>query len=84
MGFNMATTASRATVADDIAVVEAPERTNGHRRIRVPWRSERRRSTAPGRVAQLDLLRAFAILLVIGRHLELTRPDGPVGVFAEA
>jgi peptidoglycan/LPS O-acetylase OafA/YrhL len=35
------------------------------------------------RVAQLDLLRAVAILLVLGRHLELTRPDGVVGAIAE-
>jgi peptidoglycan/LPS O-acetylase OafA/YrhL len=35
------------------------------------------------RIPQLDLLRAVAILLVIGLHLELPRPDGVVGVFAE-
>ena len=32
---------------------------------------------------QLDFLRGVAILLVFGRHLELTRPSGAVGVFAE-
>jgi peptidoglycan/LPS O-acetylase OafA/YrhL len=31
---------------------------------------------------QLDFLRGIAILLVIGRHLELPRPDGVVGLFA--
>jgi peptidoglycan/LPS O-acetylase OafA/YrhL len=33
---------------------------------------------------QLDILRGIAILLVFGRHLELTRPTGPVGDFAWA
>jgi peptidoglycan/LPS O-acetylase OafA/YrhL len=32
----------------------------------------------------LDVLRAMAILLVFGRHLELPRPDGMVGALAEA
>jgi len=36
------------------------------------------------RTPQLDLLRAVAILLVIGHHLELTRPDGVVGAVATA
>jgi peptidoglycan/LPS O-acetylase OafA/YrhL len=36
------------------------------------------------RVLQLDVLRAIAILLVIGRHLELPRPGGPVGFLANA
>ena len=33
---------------------------------------------------QLDVLRGVALLLVIGRHLELQRPTGFVGVLAEA
>ena len=33
---------------------------------------------------QLDVLRGVAILLVFGRHLELARPEGAVGSFAEA
>jgi peptidoglycan/LPS O-acetylase OafA/YrhL len=33
---------------------------------------------------QLDVLRGLAILLVFGRHLELPRPDGVVGAFAQA
>jgi peptidoglycan/LPS O-acetylase OafA/YrhL len=32
---------------------------------------------------QLDVLRGVAILLVMGRHLELPRPEGVVGVFAD-
>ena len=32
---------------------------------------------------QLDFLRGVAILLVFGRHLELSRPSGAVGVLAE-
>ncbi len=40
--------------------------------------------TSPRRVAQLDFLRAVAILLVIGRHLQLERPDGVIGGLAEA
>jgi len=35
------------------------------------------------RLPQLDFLRAVAIILVIGRHLEITRPGGPIGVLAE-
>lgn len=31
---------------------------------------------------QLDVLRGIAILLVFGRHLELSRPEGVVGIFA--
>ena len=38
---------------------------------------------ATRRNIQLDVLRGVAILLVLGRHLELTRPGGIVGVFAE-
>ena len=33
---------------------------------------------------QLDVLRGVAILFVFGRHLELPRPDGIVGAFANA
>jgi len=33
---------------------------------------------------QLDILRGVAILLVFGRHLEMPRPGGPVGVVADA
>jgi peptidoglycan/LPS O-acetylase OafA/YrhL len=33
---------------------------------------------------QLDVLRGMAILLVFGRHLEIARPDGAVGGFAQA
>jgi peptidoglycan/LPS O-acetylase OafA/YrhL len=36
------------------------------------------------RSLQLDVLRGIAILLVFGRHLELARPDGTVGDFAQA
>jgi peptidoglycan/LPS O-acetylase OafA/YrhL len=32
---------------------------------------------------QLDLLRGIAILLVFGRHLEISRPNGLMGAFAE-
>jgi peptidoglycan/LPS O-acetylase OafA/YrhL len=32
---------------------------------------------------QLDILRGIAILLVFGRHLEIPRPEGVLGVFAE-
>jgi peptidoglycan/LPS O-acetylase OafA/YrhL len=32
---------------------------------------------------QLDILRGVAILLVLGRHFELERPEGIVGLFAE-
>jgi peptidoglycan/LPS O-acetylase OafA/YrhL len=35
------------------------------------------------RNVQLDLLRGIAILLVFGRHLEISRPNGVMGVFAE-
>jgi peptidoglycan/LPS O-acetylase OafA/YrhL len=35
------------------------------------------------RVLQLDVLRGIAILLVIGRHLEMPRPDGAVGFLAD-
>src|SRR5687768_11091781 len=38
--------------------------------------------SAPKRVLQLDVLRGTAILLVIGRHLEIARPEGVVGFFA--
>ena len=44
-------------------------------------------STATHRSArnlQLDVLRGIAILLVFGRHLELARPEGAVGGFAQA
>ncbi len=37
-----------------------------------------------GRNLQLDVLRGVAILLVFGRHLELPRPDGVGGAFADA
>jgi len=33
---------------------------------------------------QLDVLRGVAILLVLGRHLELPKPNGVLGVLAEA
>jgi peptidoglycan/LPS O-acetylase OafA/YrhL len=36
-----------------------------------------------GRILQLDVLRSIAILLVIGRHINLSRPDGPIGFVAE-
>jgi peptidoglycan/LPS O-acetylase OafA/YrhL len=36
------------------------------------------------RNVQLDVLRGVAILLVFGRHLEIPRPSGMVGAFAEA
>jgi peptidoglycan/LPS O-acetylase OafA/YrhL len=41
-------------------------------------------ATAPvsRRVLQLDVLRGVAILLVIGRHLEITRPEGLAGFVA--
>src|SRR5688572_11329479 len=32
---------------------------------------------------QLDVLRGVAILLVFGRHLEIPRPEGMMGTFAE-
>jgi len=32
---------------------------------------------------QLDVLRGLAVLLVFGRHLELPRPEGLLGIFAE-
>jgi peptidoglycan/LPS O-acetylase OafA/YrhL len=35
------------------------------------------------RVLQLDILRSVVILLVIGRHLEVPRPGGPIGFLAE-
>src|SRR5687767_11658986 len=38
--------------------------------------------TASKRSVQLDILRGAAILLVIGRHLEVPRPDGAVGFLA--
>jgi peptidoglycan/LPS O-acetylase OafA/YrhL len=41
--------------------------------------SEMRRSA---RNLQLDVLRGVAILLVLGRHLDLERPEGAVGAFA--
>ena len=53
-----------------------------HGRQRAPL-EEHRRGAMNRRIPQLDLLRAVAILLVIGRHLELPRPDGVVGVVAE-
>jgi peptidoglycan/LPS O-acetylase OafA/YrhL len=34
------------------------------------------------RVLQLDVLRGIAVLLVIGRHLEIPRPHGVTGLFA--
>jgi len=37
-----------------------------------------------GRNIQLDVLRGVAILLVMGRHLELPRPTGPMGLLVEA
>lgn len=42
------------------------------------------RNPGGGRNLQLDILRGIAILLVIGRHLELPRPDGIIGNFAWA
>jgi peptidoglycan/LPS O-acetylase OafA/YrhL len=39
---------------------------------------------ASKRILQLDVLRGVAILLVIGRHLQIPRPDGVVGAFADA
>jgi peptidoglycan/LPS O-acetylase OafA/YrhL len=40
--------------------------------------------TSPARrVLQLDVLRGIAILLVIGRHLEIERPSGPIGFLAD-
>jgi peptidoglycan/LPS O-acetylase OafA/YrhL len=39
--------------------------------------------TTTKRVLQLDVLRGIAILLVIGRHLEMPRPGGAIGVFAD-
>jgi peptidoglycan/LPS O-acetylase OafA/YrhL len=33
---------------------------------------------------QLDILRGIAILLVFGRHLEIPRPEGLLGIFADA
>lgn len=41
-------------------------------------------SSGKKRNLQLDVLRGVAILLVMGRHLEVPRPDGAVGVLAEA
>lgn len=39
----------------------------------------------PGkRNLQLDVLRGLAILLVIGRHMEVKRPEGVLGVLADA
>lgn len=40
--------------------------------------------TSRSRNIQLDVLRCVAILLVLGRHLQLPRPDGPTGMFVEA
>ena len=39
-------------------------------------------TTANKRNLQLDFLRGVAILLVLGRHLELPRPDGSIGTLA--
>jgi peptidoglycan/LPS O-acetylase OafA/YrhL len=39
-------------------------------------------ATLNRRVLQLDVLRGIAILLVVGRHLEISQPDGLVGVLA--
>lgn len=36
-----------------------------------------------GRNLSLDVLRGVAILLVFGRHLQIPRPDGLVGLFAD-
>ena len=41
-------------------------------------------SSEKNRNLQLDVLRGMAILLVMGRHLEMPRPDGGIGVLAEA
>ena len=72
-------------MGDDVSVVDEAEASNGRGRFRTSWRSlKTRRRLATSRIPQLDLLRAVAILLVIGRHLELDRPDGVVGVAAEA
>lgn len=80
----MASTVSRTTVGDDTAVGEGPETSNGRGRMRIPWKSRgARQRTTVSRIPQLDLLRAVAILLVIGRHLGITKPEGMVGVFAE-
>lgn len=45
--------------------------------------SHRCMKPAPKRNLQLDVLRGLAILLVFGRHLEIPRPDGMLGIFAE-
>ena len=37
----------------------------------------------PRRNLQLDVLRGVAILLVFGRHLEIPRPEGVMGLFAD-
>ena len=45
--------------------------------------SHRCMKPAPKRNLQLDVLRGLAILLVFGRHLEIPRPDGMLGIIAE-
>lgn len=78
--------AMTATASDpepvEAAHVDTPRSSTRVLGVSMPWR----RTGGSGRIRRvphLDLLRAFAILLVIGRHLELPRPDGPVGVFAD-